>query len=495
MYAKKNGGAELSAKSELSEPDKWRLLERWERLREGLATEAEVQELHDWLGQDENARLWLAEAVLLETELRFDGDSLRTRVADAPSLKVGVTGWKGIRWSHAAAAGLAVLLSWGAWVVTQKQSEAVATLVQAQSCKWGNSELPTVEGSSLVPGTLELVEGMAKLKFKSGAEVALEAPVSLEIVSSMEARVWRGTVVAEVPPEAKGFTIQTSETKVVDFGTKFGVSAGEDGKCLVQVIEGLIEVSRNGEEEVKSLRGGERIDFGGMIQSRLKPEDRLEAEPGRWLPAPAMLDLGDGWRVVTTAFGSGKDSWIQSSSKHRTTGKEPYLWVKHTTLNQSLERKMYLGFDLSGAKGEVTEAELVLHLESSDLGFASLVPEAVFNVYGLTDESQDEWLENGLSWKNAPAHSESGEHHSAPDLGRSRLLGSFRLEQGRQSGSVSLQSDAMADFLRGDQNGMVTLIVCRETDEVARHGLVHAFASKENLRKPAPMLRLKVVSE
>jgi hypothetical protein len=53
----------------------------------------------------------------------------------------------------------------------------------------------------------------------------------------------------------------------------------------------------------------------------------------------------------------------------------------------------------------------------------------------------------------------------------------------------------MADFLRGDQNGMVTLIVCRETDEVARHGLVHAFASKENLRKPAPMLRLKVVSE
>src|SRR5690606_30944849 len=123
----------------------------------------------------------------------------------------------------------------------------VATLAKAHLCKWGNSELPTLEGGQLRPGMLELLEGIATLKFNSGAEVVLEAPVSLEVLSAMECRIKKGTVVAEVPPSAKGFTIHTPETKVVDFGTRFGVSAGEDGKCLVHVIEGLVEVERKGE--------------------------------------------------------------------------------------------------------------------------------------------------------------------------------------------------------------------------------------------------------
>lgn len=476
-----------------TEGERWRLLECWERLRDGVASEEEVKEIHDRLENDEGSRLWLAEAVLLETELRFDGESLETRQKEGPVERPRLEGWRSLRWSHAAAAGVAALLSWGVWVVTQVPEAKVATLVKAQSCKWGNSALPTMEGSALVPGTLELVEGMATVLFSSGAEVVLEAPVSLEIVSSMEARVRRGTVVAEVPPEAKGFTILTAETKIVDFGTKFGVSASEDGKCLVQVIEGLVEVNRKGESEIKALRSGERVDYGGMTRSMLNPDaDREPAEPGRWLPAAAMTDIGDGWQVVTTAFGEGKDSWIQSNAKHRVAGGETFLRVKHTTRDQSLERKTYLAFDLSKLEGKVAEAELILHLEPSDLGYGSLVPNATFDVYGLTDESEDRWVEDQLRWTDAPAHSESAEHHSRPDLKKARLLGSFRVEQGRQSGAVSLRGEALSDFLRGDLNGMVTLIVCRETDELARNGLVHAFASKENARNAPPMLRVRM---
>jgi hypothetical protein len=46
--------------------------------------------------------------------------------------------------------------------------------------------------------------------------------------------------------------------------------------------------------------------------------------------------------------------------------------------------------------------------------------------------------------------------------------------------------------LRQDTNGVATLIVCRETDETAPNGVVHAFASRENARKAPPMLRLRV---
>ena len=47
----------------------------------------------------------------------------------------------------------------------------VATLVQAENCKWAGSELPTAVNSKLGTGTLALVEGIATLKFKNGATV------------------------------------------------------------------------------------------------------------------------------------------------------------------------------------------------------------------------------------------------------------------------------------------------------------------------------------
>ena len=483
----------MKSSDTLSAQEKWRLLETWERIQDGVATEAESLEIHTRLKNELAVRDWLAQAVLLEAELRFDGETLGEIEKDAPVMKPKVWRWSGLKWSHAAAAALAAALSWSVWGGAKKAPAPVATLVKAQSCKWGNSALPTLEGSALVPGTLELVEGLATLRFKSGAEVVMEAPVSFEIVSAMEARVRRGTVVAEVPPSAKGFTIQTPETTVVDFGTKFGVSAGDDGKCLVHVLEGLVEVNRKGEDKVKALRGGERVDYGGLTQAMLNPDaDRQQAEPGRWLPAAAMADLGDGWQVITTAFGRGKDSWIQSNLSQVVTGRETYLRVKHTTLDSKLERKSYLAFDLSKLSGSVAEAELVLHLEPSDLGYGSLVPDATFEVYGLTDESEDEWPEDVLSWSSAPAHSTAPEHHSAPDSRRARPLGQFKVEQGRQVGTVSLATPELAEFLRQDSNGLATLIICRTTDETARNGLVHAFASKENGRSAPPMLRVRV---
>lgn len=477
----------------LSSGDKWRLLEQWERLRAGSAGAAETAELNARLREDPVARAWLARAVLVESALRFDAETLLGGSPPVPGETTPVAArWRvNGRWSHAAAAAIAVLLSSAVWFTLQRAPVA-AVLVKAQSCKWGNSALPTLEGSNLAPGTLELVEGMATLRFRSGAEVVMEAPVSLEILSPMEARVRRGTVVADVPPQAKGFTIHTPDTTIVDYGTRFGVSAGDDGKCLVHVIEGLVEVNRKGRSEVKTLRGGERLDLGGLTRDLVHAgTDRQQSEPGRWLPPAEMADLGDGWQMLTTAFGRGKDSWVQSSA-HRISGREPFLRVKHTTHASTLERKAYLGFDLSKISGRIAEAELVLHLEPSELGYASLVPDAVFTVHGLTEEGEDDWTEDSLCWNNAPAHSTDPAHHSLPDPARSILLGSFIVPQGRQTGPVLLATPALADFLRGDTNGMVTLIICRETDEIARNGLAHSFASKENPRNSPPMLRVKV---
>ena len=470
--------------------EQWKLLELWERGRDGKISDEETQYLNERVLNDPDARKFIAEAVFLEAELRMNGEPHDEVQPNAQQGRRTI--W---RWQHGIAAAAAAVIAAGAMWLAGKEPAPVATLVKAQQCKWGNSALPTLEGGLLRPGTLELVEGIATLKFKSGAEVVMEAPVSLEVVSAMECRIKSGTVVADVPPQAKGFTVQTPDTRVVDFGTRFGVSASEDGKCLVHVISGLVEVNRKEQTEPKKLRTGERVDFGGMLKRQLNPGEQSndQPEPDRWLPGP-ISDMGDGWQMLTTAFGRGKDSCIQSSAGTKITGAEPFLRVKHTSLDPRLERKGYIAFDLSRFAGkQIADAEFVLHIEPSDLGFASLVPDAVFAVYGLTDESQDEWTEDGLNWNAAPAHDLAAEHHSQPIASATKLLGHFTVPQGTTRGSFSIKGESLVSFLRGDTNGIATLIVCRETDESSRNGIVHAFATKENARNTPPVLRLKTV--
>jgi hypothetical protein len=55
-----------------------------------------------------------------------------------------------------------------------------------------------------------------------------------------------------------------------------------------------------------------------------------------------------------------------------------------------------------------------------------------------------------------------------------------------------LPAEGCADFLAADTNQIATLIICRETNETAASGLVHAFATKENDTRSAPMLRVRV---
>ena len=45
---------------------------------------------------------------------------------------------------------------------------------------------------------------------------------------------------------------------------------------------------------------------------------------------------------------------------------------------------------------KVTDAQLTLTYTPTGMGFASEVPDATFAVYGLTDESLDDWDERGL---------------------------------------------------------------------------------------------------
>jgi hypothetical protein len=71
-------------------------------------------------------------------------------------------------------------------------------------------------------------------------------------------------------------------------------------------------------------------------------------------------------------------------------------------------------------------------------------------------------------------------------------VGQFIMPQGTTRGAFSIKGEALVQALRQDSNGLITFIICRETDETARNGLAHAFSSRENTHNSPPTLRLKV---
>jgi hypothetical protein len=382
-----------------------------------------------------------------------------------------------VTWAAAAAACVTLAVSallFGKGTIFHRP---VATLVQADNCKWSGSDLPTAVNSKLGAGTLALVEGIATLKFKNGATVTIEAPTKLEIRDAMHCRLLEGSLVAEVPVPAHGFTIDTADMKVKDLGTKFGLTAGSAGNSQVRVFEGEVEVGGVGGAP-KRLQKGNGLNVGsGNVP--------MDQEPGRAQP---MHEKG-GWTAITTAFGRGKDGYARRGENHPPAGAHPVIMVKHSEIERGRnnERRGVLTFDVSGIQpANVAEAQLVLDPEPSGFGFSTLVPDSRFAIYGLTDEALDAWDEKEMRWASLPGCTDEG-----PNPGQARKLAEFWIPRGGSGDPLTVRGDALAEFIRADTNGLVSFLIVRETGETDPSGLVHAFASKEHPTARPPTLRVK----
>lgn len=90
-------------------------------------------------------------------------------------------------------------------------------------------------------GEYELQKGLLHLQFDDGVMVYVEAPARFDAVSDDRVVLYRGRLSARVPPEGIGFTVETPEAEVVDFGTEFSVDV-EGGASEVHVFDGLVRV-------------------------------------------------------------------------------------------------------------------------------------------------------------------------------------------------------------------------------------------------------------
>lgn len=453
--------------------------ERIQRALDGLLSAEAQRAFQADVVRDPKLRADYVEQMWLHSTLRAEGETLGALFQEAsPSVENSVRRWPLAILSAGLAAILTLSVSAGFFGKTPLFRGTVATLVQADNCKWAGSDLPTALNSKLGTGRLALVEGIATLKFKSGATLTIEAPSTLEILTPMHCRLLEGTLTAEVPQPAHGFTVDTPDLKVVDLGTKFGVSSGSTGNSQVHVFEGEIEIpSADGKKGQRITKG-----HGLRVGSGRTP---IGQEPTRNQEA---LEAG-GWTLIPTSFGRGKDSYVQRGDTEKLMGSNPLILVKHTDLTPGSknERRGVMTFDLSKIPPlEITEAQLVLDPKPSGVGFASLVPDSRFAVYGLTDERLDAWDESQVRWESLPGCTDDG-----PNPNATRKLAEFWIPRGGTGGPITIRSDALAEFIRTKTNGLASFLIVRETGETDPSGIAHAFASKEHPTGRPPTLRLK----
>jgi len=163
-----------------------------------------------------------------------------------------------------AAAAAAFLTVVGVWLVVGKIPFRPVTPASSAP----SSRLPLVllrqtgsEGLMLpeeLPGRLTVQTGAATVRLASGVELTALGPLEMEVCDAMQVRLVSGRLLADVPPHAAGFTVQTRELELWDLGTVFGVTVS-NGVSDVFVFQGSVQVNESSGEAVDLCEAGQGV--------------------------------------------------------------------------------------------------------------------------------------------------------------------------------------------------------------------------------------------
>ncbi|MDF1754024.1 MAG: FecR domain-containing protein [Verrucomicrobiales bacterium] len=361
-----------------------------------------------------------------------------------------------------AVAAIAVVAPW--FFMSSGKPPVYAELASVENAAW-ESSLPTEPGSQLTEGTMKLTEGIAVIRFRSGAEMMLEAPARLQIISSMKAHLLSGAAIINVPDSAIGFIVETPQGHVVDHGTSFAVNVKDHkNRSDIEVIEGEVSLhTPQGNDAVRLYTDQGASILSDEILVRNEPiEEVSTAEPEK-----------------TIRLGTNGRSYSVISSNQQKRLPPELLMVKRRKPDGNFERRSFFAFDISEVDLEkVSSVRLRLIQVPSGFGYATRLPLiSRIGIYGLTNMTKADW-QPGITWQEGPA----------PEDGIK--LGDIEIPRSEQSGSRVFQSDSLLNFLKMNQSKTVTFILERETADIKGNvpSLVHAFASDFHPEAVGPTL-------
>jgi hypothetical protein len=125
----------------------------------------------------------------------------------------------------------------------------------------GETPVHLATGAKLAVKSLQMPAGFFRFKLDSGAVVSVNGPADLWLENAMHLKVKLGKVTTDVGENAKGFVVETAQTRVVDLGTRFGVDVRPSGHTDVVVFEGEVELYGG-----KQASGSSRLVEGEAVR-------------------------------------------------------------------------------------------------------------------------------------------------------------------------------------------------------------------------------------
>ncbi|PHR88667.1 MAG: hypothetical protein COA78_36290 [Blastopirellula sp.] len=295
---------------------------------DGRLSDEEFAEIQLQLEADSDARALYAELAWLDAELRETGAVADHMVEDASSAMQEV-GPQRVNWTRLpiyaqllAVAAVFIVMLIPTWMLYQRGGEldngkvavttkltsgvpirSIAVISAEADAVWGNEgEGRFGKGTTLEPGKIFLIEGLAQIDFFSGASITLSGPAEIDLRSSNLAILHSGRVRADVPPAARGFEILAADVRLEDLGTSFGISADADGEAEIVVFDGEVRVIDSSGDTV-SLFAGDAAHLAGGKSSKTSAND-IEA----FVDIAAVVEKSGGldesryasWKAATT---------------------------------------------------------------------------------------------------------------------------------------------------------------------------------------------------
>jgi hypothetical protein len=199
----------------------------------------------------------------------------------------------------------------------------VATLRSSMQAQWMDSAVPK-SGDRLTrhKKPLRLAQGMVDIVFDSGAEAVIEAPAQFRLKSINRIELQSGRVFAEVPPSARGFTVDTPQASIVDMGTQFGVKVESGISSDLHLFKGKASLTpagaaRNGKSEIITAGQASSVDAVGHVRS-IAVDDKAFVR--RFCPQSGFIWRGQAIDLADIAgggngFGTGQlNRWLEIST-------------------------------------------------------------------------------------------------------------------------------------------------------------------------------------
>lgn len=188
----------------------------------------------------------------------------------------------------------------------------VATLSEAVGAEW-SYHLPPQKGTRLSVSSddpVQLQKGVIEIASDKDVVITIEGPAEFSFISPDEILMNYGRLFATVSPAGNGFSVRTSNSKIIDLGTSFGVYADTRGQTELHVFKGntiLIAGQKGQNKQTIEVAGGRacRVDSNNgyitdinldhnMFARGIDPDTGLLITGGKQIDLADILGGGDG---------------------------------------------------------------------------------------------------------------------------------------------------------------------------------------------------------